>query len=190
MLSSLRFASGKDGASQMNIFATGAGRMPESYVFWLLLPMVGYPSPRCSRKLAGRSSDVTSYMVLAGLHHHGADLFARHGCHPRRAQAADLRPEKGNSRWLYCRTYRAHRGGVFLFRGRRLGPANVVVPIYGRSICFGGSLLGVMFSGRAHDLEQDRGARRRRVGRGSDFFDVAAVGDLPAASGHALERCP
>ena len=42
----------------------------QSYIYWALLGMVGYSLTTLFTKLAERSSEVSSYMVLAIFEHH------------------------------------------------------------------------------------------------------------------------
>lgn len=118
----------------------------QSYVFWALLGMVGYSLTTLFVKLAGRSSDVTSYMVLA-VSTTMVPIFSLAMV----AIRGELKPlifdlEKGTLGWAIAAGIALTVAVSSLFHALSLGPANVVVPIYGMFIV-GGSLLGVMFLG-------------------------------------------
>ncbi len=118
----------------------------QSYVLWALLGMVGYSLATLFVKLAGRSSDVTSYMVLA-VSTTMVPIFSLAMV----AIRGELKPlifdlEKGTLGWAISAGIALTVAVSSLFHALSLGPANVVVPIYGMFIV-GGSLLGVMFLG-------------------------------------------
>jgi bacterial/archaeal transporter family protein len=118
----------------------------QSYIFWALLGMVGYSFTTLFVKLAERSGAVSNYMVLA-VSTTIVSIFAIGIVIAR----GELKPlifdlERGT-------LASAIAGGIALtvavsslFHALSLGPANVVVPIYGMFI-IGGSLLGVLFLG-------------------------------------------
>jgi len=120
--------------------------MLQSYIFWALLGMAGYSFTTLFAKLAERSGAVSTYMVLAV----STTIVA--------IVAIAIVVMRGEFRALLFDLDRAPltwaiAGGVALtiavsslFHALSLGPANVVVPIYGMFI-IGGSLLGVLFLG-------------------------------------------
>jgi len=120
--------------------------MLQSYVFWALLGMAGYSFTMLFAKLAERSGAVSTYMVLAV----STTIVP--------IVAITIVALRGELRSLIFELDRAPllwaiAGGVALtiavsslFHALSLGPANVVVPIYGMFI-IGGSLLGVLFLG-------------------------------------------
>ena len=122
--------------------------MAQSYVLWALLGMAGYSLMTLFVKLAERSSPVSTYMVLAV----STTIVA--------IFAIAIVAMRGELRTLIFELERppllwAIAGGLALtvavsslFHALSLGPANVVVPIYGMFIV-GGSLLGVIFLGEA-----------------------------------------
>jgi len=98
----------------------------QSYIYWALLGMVGYSLTTLFTKLAERSGEVSSYMVLAV----SSIIVA--------IFAIAIVGFRGELKLTVAVTS--------LFHALSLGPANVVVPIYGMFI-LGGSLLGVLFLG-------------------------------------------
>jgi bacterial/archaeal transporter family protein len=120
--------------------------MLQSYIFWALLGMAGYSFTTLFAKLAERSGAVSTYMVLAV----STTIVA--------IVAVAIVVMRGEFRTLLFDLDRlpliwAVAGGITLtiavsslFHALSLGPANVVVPIYGMFI-IGGSLLGVVVLG-------------------------------------------
>jgi bacterial/archaeal transporter family protein len=120
--------------------------MLQSYVFWALVGMAGYSFTTLFAKLAERSGAVSTYMVLAV----STTIVA--------IVAIAIVVMRGEFRALLFDLDRAPltwaiAGGISLtiavsslFHALSLGPANVVVPIYGMFI-IGGSLLGVLVLG-------------------------------------------
>jgi transporter family protein len=118
--------------------------MAQSYILWALLGMAGYSLMTLFVKLAERSGTVSTYMVLAV----STTIVA--------IFAIAIVAMRGELRTLIFELERppllwAIAGGLALtvavsslFHALSLGPANVVVPIYGMFIV-GGSLLGVLF---------------------------------------------
>ena len=118
----------------------------QSYVFWSLLGMVGYSFTTLFTKLAERSGEVSSYMVLAV-----SSIIVPMLVIAIVALRGELRPliydlEKGTLAWAIAGGLALTVAVTSLFHALSLGPANVVVPIYGMFIV-GGSLLGVLFLG-------------------------------------------
>ena len=115
----------------------------QSYIYWALLGMVGYSLTTLFTKLAERSGEVSSYMVLAVSRIIvPISVVAFRG---------ELKPliydlEKGTFAWAIAGGVALTVAVTSLFHALSLGPANVVVPIYGMFIV-GGSLLGVLFLG-------------------------------------------
>jgi len=120
--------------------------MLQSYILWALLGMAGYSFMTLFVKIAERSSTVSTYMVLAV----STTIVA--------IVAIAIVAMRGELKTLMFDLDRepllwAIAGGIALtvavsslFHALSLGPANVVVPIYGMFIV-GGSLLGVLFLG-------------------------------------------
>ncbi|MGB2933016.1 MAG: EamA family transporter [Methyloceanibacter sp.] len=117
-----------------------------SYILWALLGMAGYSFMTLFVKIAERSSTVSTHMVLAV----STTIVA--------IFAVIIVAMRGELKALLFELDRepllwAIAGGIALtvavsslFHALSLGPANVVVPIYGMFIV-GGSLLGVLFLG-------------------------------------------
>jgi bacterial/archaeal transporter family protein len=118
----------------------------QSYIFWALLGMVGYSLTTLFVKLAERSSEVSNYMVLAVsttiVSIVAIAIVAVRG--ELKLLIFDL--ERGTLAWAIAGGIALTVAVSSLFHALSLGPANVVVPIYGMFI-IGGSLLGVMFLG-------------------------------------------
>ncbi len=117
-----------------------------SYILWALLGMAGYSFMTLFVKIAERSIAVSTYMVLA-VSTTIVAIFAI-GVVAMRGELKALIFELDREPLLW-----AIAGGIALtiavsslFQALSLGPANVVVPIYGMFIV-GGSLLGVLFLG-------------------------------------------
>ena len=118
----------------------------QSYIFWALLGMVGYSFTTLFVKLAERSGAVSNYMVLA-VSTTIVSIFAIGIAIGR----GELKPlifdlERGTLAWAIAGGIALTVAVSSLFHALSLGPANVVVPIYGMFI-IGGSLLGVLFLG-------------------------------------------
>ena len=120
--------------------------MVQPYVLWALLGMAGYSFKTLFVKLAERSGEASTSMVMAV-----ASSVVAIAAIFIVAVRGELRPllfelERPPLLWAIA-------GGVALaiavnalFHALSLGPANVVVPIYGMFI-IGGSLLGIVFLG-------------------------------------------
>jgi transporter family protein len=120
--------------------------MAQSYVLWALLGMAGYSFMTLFVKLAERSSEVSTYMVMAVTT--TIVCIVAIAAIALRGEFKSLLFELETPPLLW-----AIAGGIALtiavfalFHALSLGPANVVVPIYGMFIV-GGSLLGVLFLG-------------------------------------------
>jgi len=118
----------------------------QSYIFWALLGMVGYSLTTLFVKLAERSTAVSNYMVLA-VSTTIVSIFAI-GIVVARGELKSLifDLERGTLAWAIAGGIALTVAVSSLFHALSLGPANVVVPIYGMFI-IGGSLLGVLFLG-------------------------------------------
>lgn len=118
----------------------------QSYIYWALLGMVGYSFTTLFTKLAERSGDVSSFIVLAV-----STIIVPTFVLSIVAIRGELKPliydlEKGTFLWAVAGGLALTVAVTSLFHALSLGPANVVVPIYGMFIV-GGSLLGVLFLG-------------------------------------------
>jgi bacterial/archaeal transporter family protein len=118
----------------------------QSYIYWALLGMVGYSFTTLFTKLAERSGDVSSFMVLAV-----STIIVPIFVLSIVAIRGELKPliynlETGTFLWAVAGGLALTVAVTSLFHALSLGPANVVVPIYGMFIV-GGSLLGVLFLG-------------------------------------------
>ena len=118
----------------------------QSYIYWALLGMVGYSFTTLFTKLAERSGDVSSFIVLAV-----STIIVPTFVLSIVAIRGELKPliydlEKGTFLWAVAGGLSLTVAVTSLFHALSLGPANVVVPIYGMFIV-GGSLLGVLFLG-------------------------------------------
>ena len=117
-----------------------------SYILWALLGMAGYSLMTLFVKLAERSGSVSVYMVLA-VSTTIVTICAIVAVAVRgelRALIFDL--ETPPLLWAIAGGIALFIAATSLFHALSLGPANVVVPIYGMFIV-GGSLLGVLFLG-------------------------------------------
>jgi transporter family protein len=120
--------------------------MVPSYVLWALLGMAGYSLMTLFVKIAERSGNATTYMVLA-VSTTIVAIFAI-GVVVMRGELKPLLLELERPPLLW-----AIAGGIALtvavsslFHALSLGPANIVVPIYGMFIV-GGAVLGVLVLG-------------------------------------------
>jgi bacterial/archaeal transporter family protein len=120
--------------------------MAQSYVLWALLGMAGYSFMTLFVKLAERSSEVSTYMVMAV-----STTIVSIVAIVMVALRGELRPllfelDQPPLLWATAGGIALSIAVLSLFHALSLGPANVVVPIYGMFIV-GGSLLGVIFLG-------------------------------------------
>ena len=120
--------------------------MVQSYVLWALLGMAGYSFMTLFVKLAERSGAASTHMVLA-VTTTIVPIFAIAVV----ALRGELKPlllelERPPLLWAIAGGIALTVAVNALFHALSLGPANVVVPIYGMFIV-GGSLLGVLFLG-------------------------------------------
>jgi bacterial/archaeal transporter family protein len=125
-----------------------------NYVAWAVLGMIGYSLVTVLVKLATRSGQFSSFLVLAI-----ATVIVS-------ASAVSIAVLRGDLRALEARDFTtpsalwAYATGVALtvavaslFRALSLGPASVVVPIYGMFIV-GGALLGMIFFNEPPNLRK------------------------------------
>jgi transporter family protein len=120
----------------------------QSYILWALLGMAGYSAMTILVKIAERTGEgtVSTYMVLA-VSTTIVSIFAIAVVAWRgelKALIFDLETEP--LLWAIAGGIALTIAVSSLFHALSLGPANVVVPIYGMFIV-GGSLLGVLFLG-------------------------------------------
>ena len=120
----------------------------QSYILWALLGMAGYSAATILVKIAERAGEgtVSTYMVLA-VSTTIVTIFAIIMVALRgelKALIFDLETEP--LLWAVAGGIALTVAVTSLFHALSLGPANVVVPIYGMFIV-GGSLLGVIFLG-------------------------------------------
>ena len=118
--------------------------MAQSYILWALLGMAGYSLMTLFVKLAERWGAVSTYMVLAVsttiVAVFAIAIVAMRG--ELKTLIFDL--ERPPLLWAIAGGLALTVAVSSLFHALSLGPANVVVPIYGMFIV-GGSLLGVLF---------------------------------------------
>lgn len=116
-----------------------------NHITWALIGMVGYSFTTLLVKLATRSGQFSSFLVLAIA---GAITLAAAVCITLvrgDLQHLTARDFLGSSAWFAYATGIALTVAVMsLFRALSLGPASIVVPIYGMFIV-GGAILGILF---------------------------------------------
>jgi transporter family protein len=116
-----------------------------NYIVWALIGMIGYSFTTLLVKLATRSGQFSSFLVLAI------------ACVITFATAVSITLLRGDLQHLNAKDFTsasawfAYATGIALtvavmslFRALSLGPASVVVPIYGMFIV-GGAMLGILF---------------------------------------------
>jgi bacterial/archaeal transporter family protein len=116
-----------------------------NYIAWAILGMVGYSLVTLFVKLATRSGQFSSFLVLA--------ISSAIVC----TSTLTITALRGDTRTLVARDFASSSGlwayatGISLavavtslFRALSLGPASVVAPIYGMFIV-GGAILGMVF---------------------------------------------
>ena len=137
----------------------------QSYIYWALLGMVGYSLTTLFTKLAERSGEVSSYMVLAV-----SSIIVPIFVIAIVGFRGELKPliydlEKGTLAWAIA-------GGLALtvaVTSRQCGSADLW-HVHRRGIA-----AWRVVPRRANDLAQDRWARRRRYRRGA-YLDLAKHG--------------
>jgi transporter family protein len=118
--------------------------MAQSYILWALLGMAGYSLMTLFVKLAERSGTVSTYMVLAVSTTIVAIFAIAIVAMRRELRTLIFELERPPLLWAIAGGLALTVAVNSLFHALSLGPANVVVPIYGMFIV-GGSLLGVLF---------------------------------------------
>jgi transporter family protein len=116
-----------------------------NYIGWAILGMVGYSLVTLFVKLATRSGQYSSFLVLAIatviVCTCTLSITALRGD----ARALGARDFASSSAlWAYATGVALTVAVASLFRALSLGPASVVVPIYGMFIV-GGAILGIVF---------------------------------------------
>ena len=128
-----------------------------SYVAWALLGMVGYSIVTLLVKLATRTGDFNAWAVLAiatGIVMPSVMTYAiLSGAFVGKTPADFTRP---GALFAYACGIALTIAVGSLFKGLSLGPASVVVPIYGMFI-IGGAVLGVLFLGEAVTVKKVAG---------------------------------
>jgi transporter family protein len=116
-----------------------------NYIGWAILGMVGYSLVTLFVKLATRSGQFSSFLVLTI-----ASIIVTVSALSIAVMRGDLRGlgvrdlGSPNAFWAYATGVALAVAVVSLFRALSLGPASVVVPIYGMFIV-GGAVLGMLF---------------------------------------------
>ena len=118
--------------------------MPHSYILWALLGMAGYSLMTLFVKFAERSGSASTYMVLAVSTTIVAIVAIAIVAMRGELRALLFELEQPPLLWAIAAGIVLTVAVSSLFHALSLGPANVVVPIYGMFIV-GGSLLGVLF---------------------------------------------
>jgi transporter family protein len=137
--------------------------MIRAYVLWALIGMVGYSFTTLFVKLAVRTGHISSFMVLMiatvmvaassiGIVTVRGELNAIHGQIDRTAVL-----------WAAATGVALTVAVSSLFRALSLGPATIVVPIYGMFIV-GGAVLGVLFLHEPVTLKKTLGLAASVVG--------------------------
>jgi len=137
--------------------------MVQSYVLWALLGMVGYSFTTLFVKLAERSGSASVYMVLAV-----TTTIVSIVAIAIVAMRGELKPlllelERPPLLWAIAGGIALTIAVSSLFHALSLGPANVVVPIYGMFIV-GGSLLGILFLGEPMPWQKIAGLIAAAIG--------------------------
>ena len=116
-----------------------------NYIAWSILGMVGYSLVTLLAKLATRSGQFSSFLVLAI-----ATVIVCSSTVAITALRGDARAlvvrdfVSPSALWAYATGVALTVAVTSLFRALSLGPASVVVPIYGMFIV-GGAILGMVF---------------------------------------------
>ena len=116
-----------------------------TYIAWALLGMAGYSLTTLFVKLATRTGEFGAFAVLAiatAMVAVAAMANALIGGGFAGKEAADF--TKPGALWAYAAGLALTVAVGSLFKGLSLGPASVVVPIYGMFI-LGGAVLGIVF---------------------------------------------
>jgi bacterial/archaeal transporter family protein len=125
-----------------------------NYIGWAVLGMIGYSLVTLFVKLATRSGEFSSFLVLAM-----ATVIVTVSTVSIAVLRGDLRALEArdfgtpNAFWAYATGISLTVAVVSLFRALSLGPASVVVPIYGMFIV-GGAVLGMLFLNETPNLRK------------------------------------
>ncbi len=116
-----------------------------TYIHWAILGMVGYSTVTLCVKLATRSGEFSSFLVLsiACL----VVLMSTLTITWLRGDFSQLKADdfmSSNAFWSYATGIALAVAVTSLFKALSMGPASVVVPVYGMFV-IGGALLGVLF---------------------------------------------
>lgn len=119
------------------------------YVHWALLGMVGYSIVTLCVKLATRNGGFSSFLVLsiACLIVLISTLIITY----LRADYESLKPSdlvSAHAYWSYAAGIALTVAVTSLFKALSMGPASIVVPIYGMFVV-GGAVLGIVFLGES-----------------------------------------
>jgi transporter family protein len=116
-----------------------------SYITWALIGMVGYSFTTLLVKFATRSGQFSSFLVLAIACVITFTTAVSVTLFRGDLQHVSVKDFAGSSAWYAYATGIALTVAVMsLFRALSLGPASIVVPIYGMFIV-GGAVLGIAF---------------------------------------------
>lgn len=126
--------------------------MPYSHIFWALLGMVGYSATTLLVKLATRTGLPSTVVVAIATSVVTATCWLVVAA---RGQTLQLLQSLGTSGgvWSLATGVAMAIAVTSLFRALQLGPATVVVPVYGMFIV-GGFVLGVIFLGETMPLSK------------------------------------
>lgn len=120
-----------------------------SYFHWALLGMVGYSTVTLCVKLATRSGDFSSFLVLsiACMVVFVSTLTITW----LRGDFSQVKADdfvSSNALWSYATGIALAVAVTSLFKALSMGPASEVVPVYGMFVV-GGALLGIVFLGES-----------------------------------------
>jgi transporter family protein len=125
-----------------------------NYISWAILGMIGYSLVTLFVKLATRSGQFSSFLVLAI-----ATVIVTSSAVGTALLRGDFRGLEAHdfgarsAFWAYATGIALTVAVVSLFRALSLGPASVVVPIYGMFIV-GGAVLGMLFLNEPPNLRK------------------------------------
>ncbi len=120
-----------------------------TYIHWAILGMVGYSTVTLCVKLATRSGEFSSFLVLsiACL----VVLMSTLTITWLRGDFSQLKADdfvSSSAFWSYATGIALAVAVTSLFKALSMGPASVVVPVYGMFV-IGGALLGILFLGES-----------------------------------------
>lgn len=125
-----------------------------NHVHWALLGMVGYSLVTLFVKLATRNGLFSGFVVLTISI--AIVMLSTVALVLYRGDFQDLKLSsfvEANALWSYAAGISLAVAVTSLFMGLSLGPASVVVPIYGMFVV-GGSVLGFVFLGESLDIQK------------------------------------